>query len=100
MDQHAPFGTSDWPSARRVAKSPLALAPLLSPTRRQPGRGRERYSAHGETTAIAQRGYSSASFPGLKRNELKQFGEYRTQRYVLHAYDQLARGELPDLKGV
>lgn len=44
--------------------------------------------------------YPSASFPGLKRNELKQFGEYRTQRYVLHAYDQMARGELPDLEGV
>ena len=39
----------------------------------------------------------SASFPGLKRNEMRQFGEYRTQRYVLQAYDQLARGELPDL---
>ena len=39
----------------------------------------------------------SASFPGLKRNEIQQFGEYRTQRYVLQAYDQLARGELPDL---
>ena len=39
----------------------------------------------------------SASFPGLKRNELQQFGEYRTQRYVLQAYDQLARGQLPDL---
>lgn len=39
----------------------------------------------------------SASFPGLKRNEMKQFGEYRTQRYVLAAYDQMARGELPDL---
>ncbi|MBE0608464.1 MAG: hypothetical protein IH609_03735 [Dehalococcoidia bacterium] len=44
--------------------------------------------------------YPSASFPGLKRNELKQFGEYRTQRYVLHAYDQMARGELPELEGV
>jgi hypothetical protein len=44
--------------------------------------------------------YPSASFPGLKRNEVKQFGEYRTQRYVLHAYDQLRRGELPDLEGV
>ena len=39
----------------------------------------------------------SASFPGLKRNELQQFGEYRTQRYVLQAYDKLARGQLPDL---
>ncbi len=39
----------------------------------------------------------SQSFPGLKRNEMSQFGEYRTQRYVLQAYDQLARGELPGL---
>ena len=40
----------------------------------------------------------SASFPSLKRNEMKEFGEYRTQRYVLCAYDQLARGELPNLE--
>ena len=39
----------------------------------------------------------SQSFPGLKRNELREFGEYRTQRYVLQAYDQMAQGELPDL---
>ena len=40
----------------------------------------------------------SSSFPGLKRNEMREFGEYRTQRYVLQAYDQLARGELPNLE--
>ena len=39
----------------------------------------------------------SQSFPGLKRNEMEQFGEYRTQRYVLQAYDQLAQGQLPNL---
>ena len=39
----------------------------------------------------------SQSFPGLKRSELREFGEYRTQRYVLQAYDQMAQGELPDL---
>ena len=39
----------------------------------------------------------SASFPGLKRNELHQFDKYRTQWYVLQAYDQLARCKLPDL---
>ena len=42
----------------------------------------------------------SNSFPGLKENEMSKFGEYRTQRYVLHAYDQLACGELPDLENV
>lgn len=41
----------------------------------------------------------SASFPALKRNEIKRLGEYRTQRYVLAAFDQLQRGELPDLEG-
>ena len=39
----------------------------------------------------------SASFPTLKRNEIKRFGEYRTQRYVLQAYDQIRLGEPPDL---
>ena len=39
----------------------------------------------------------SQSFPGLKQNEEEQFGEYRTQRYVLQAYDLLAQGQLPNL---
>ena len=41
----------------------------------------------------------SFSFPALKRNEIAGFGEYRTLRLVLTAYDQLARGENPDLEG-
>ena len=41
--------------------------------------------------------YPGASFPTLKKNEIKEFDEYRTKRYVLAAYDQMARGELPDL---
>lgn len=32
------------------------------------------------------------SFPSLKQHEMKRFGEYRTQRYVLAAFDQLASG--------
>ncbi|MDE0644599.1 MAG: restriction endonuclease [bacterium] len=40
----------------------------------------------------------SASFPALKRNEIKRFGEYRTQRYVLTAFDHLQNGQLPDLR--
>ncbi len=39
----------------------------------------------------------SASFPLLKQHELKAFGEYRTSRYVLQAFDQLTRGEAPSL---
>ena len=40
----------------------------------------------------------SASFPGLKRAEEREFGEYRTQRYILNAYEKMARGEFPDLE--
>ncbi len=39
----------------------------------------------------------SASFPSLKKHELQRFGEYRTQRYVLDAFDQLQRGQDPSL---
>ena len=39
----------------------------------------------------------SQSFSGLKRNEMREFGEYRTQHYVLRAYDLLAIGQLPNL---
>ncbi len=39
----------------------------------------------------------STSFPTLKKEEEKEFGEYRTQRLVLQAYDQLAAGEAPNV---
>ena len=39
----------------------------------------------------------SSSFPALKQNELGEFGEYRTLRYVLHAFDLLSQGENPEL---
>ena len=41
----------------------------------------------------------SSSFPALKRNEVSEFGEWCTQRYVLQAYDQLERGEIPNFEG-
>jgi len=34
--------------------------------------------------------YPSVTFPGLKRKEIAAFGEYRTQRRVLAAFDALA----------
>ena len=39
----------------------------------------------------------SFSFPALQRNEIADIGEYRTQRLVLTAYDQLAQGKIPNL---
>lgn len=40
-------------------------------------------------------GYPSETFRGLKTNEVKQFGEYRTQRLVLEAWDILHSGAIP-----
>ncbi len=39
-------------------------------------------------------GYPSETFSVLKRSEDREFGEYRTQRLVLEAWDKLERGEL------
>ena len=39
----------------------------------------------------------SSSFPSLKQHELRRFGEYRTRRYVLEAFEQVRRGEVPDV---
>ena len=41
----------------------------------------------------------SSSFPSLKQNEMRDFGEYRTQRYVLQAFDSLKHGQSPNLGG-
>ncbi len=39
----------------------------------------------------------SSAFASLKQHELKEFGEYRTSRYVLRAYDLLKGGHPLDL---
>ena len=39
----------------------------------------------------------NSSFPLLKSHEMDEFGEYRTKRYVLSAFDLLDRGEAPEL---
>ena len=36
--------------------------------------------------------YPSETFRGLKRNEIERYGEYRTQRFVLTAFDRLTGG--------
>ena len=36
--------------------------------------------------------YPSETFRVLKNNEMRQFGEYRTQRLVLEAWDRLLGG--------
>lgn len=39
-------------------------------------------------------GYPSETFSVLKRSEIREFGEYRTQRLVLEAWNKLEKGEL------
>jgi hypothetical protein len=38
--------------------------------------------------------YPSETFRVLKTNEIRRFGEYRTARLVLQAWDRMERGEL------
>jgi len=42
----------------------------------------------------AKPGYPSETFSVLKRNEIREFGEYRTKKLVLEAWDKLEQGEL------
>jgi len=39
--------------------------------------------------------YPTETFRVLKNSEMKRFGEYRTRRLVLDAWDRMERGELP-----
>ena len=39
----------------------------------------------------------SVSFPSLKQNEIRKYGEYRTRRLVLRAFDSLGSGLNPDV---
>lgn len=47
-----------------------------------------------DPTEIMGEDYPSETFRVLKNKEQKEFGEYRTQRLVLEAWDKLERGEL------
>ncbi len=47
-----------------------------------------------DPTDVMGEDYPSETFRGLKKNEEREFGEYRTQRLVLEAWDKLERGEL------
>lgn len=43
---------------------------------------------------VVKPGYPSETFSVLKRNEIKEFGEYRTKRLILEAWDKLEAGTL------
>jgi hypothetical protein len=41
--------------------------------------------------------YPSETFRVLKHNEMREFGQYRTAKLVLDAWDRMERGEFPEL---
>lgn len=41
--------------------------------------------------------YIMDTFPIVKRNDERAHGEYRAKRAILEIYDQIARGDIPDL---
>jgi len=47
-----------------------------------------------DPTDIMGEDYPSETFRVLKKSEMRDFGEYRTQRLVLEAWDKLERGDL------
>ena len=47
-----------------------------------------------DPTSVMGEDYPSETFRVLQQNEVREFGEYRTQRLVLAAWDALERGEL------
>jgi hypothetical protein len=47
-----------------------------------------------DPTDIYGPAYASETFRGLKKNEVGRFGEYRTARLVLDAWDRMERGDL------
>ena len=47
-----------------------------------------------DPTDIMGEDYLSETFRVLKKSEMRDFGEYRTQRLVLEAWDKLERGDL------
>jgi hypothetical protein len=47
-----------------------------------------------EPTDVMGEDYPSETFRGLRNNEIAAFGEYRTRRLVLEAWDKLEQGEL------
>ena len=44
--------------------------------------------------AVMGKGYPTQTFPQVKANDIARFGEYRTKRLVMEAYDELMRDGL------
>lgn len=47
-----------------------------------------------DPTSVMGEGYPSETFRVLKNKEINEFGEYRTKRLILEAWDKLEAGEL------
>jgi hypothetical protein len=83
----APF---PWDSSRRA----LARAELDAYFARLYGLSREELQYVLDPADVMGDGYPSESFRVLKNSEMRDFGEYRTRRLVLDAWDRQQSGEL------
>lgn len=83
----SPFGWDESRRGRLRAELDAKIAKLYGLDRDQ-----LRYILDPED--VMGKGYPSETFRVLKKNDMDKYGEYRTARLVLEAWDRLERGEL------
>lgn len=88
------FGFDGEPFAFNPDRRALIRAELDAWYARAYGLSREELRYILDPAAVEGPDYPSETFRVLKKNEEREFGEYRTQRLVLEAWDKLERGEL------
>lgn len=90
VDVRCPDGPFKWDPARRVqlrAELDAWYAHAYGLTRHE-----LRYIL--DPADVMGDDYPSETFRGLKHNEMKEFGEYRTRRLVLEAWNRMEAGDL------
>lgn len=87
---------TDYPSYTfQKPEEPLRLrAELDAYIARMYGLNREEIRYILDPSEVMGADHPSVTFPGLKRNQISEFGEYLTQRLVLEAFDELEAGTL------
>jgi len=90
--RHAPFAFCPSRRAELRAELDALYARLYGLTREELEYILDPATTHGPD-------YPTVTFPGLKNNDLKNHGEYRTQRLALEAWDRMeAKGEFSSLE--
>jgi hypothetical protein len=88
------LGYTDAPFSWREDRRALLRAELDAKIAALYGLTRDQLRYILDPTDVYGPDYSSETFRGLKKNEISKYGEYRTAKLVLDAWDRLERGEL------